>query len=541
MTNTSEKSTDDRPEGLDDGLSLTWVLTGVVMFATALGAPIALFNLPDEQEQLASTEPLAPATKSIATASRKANPAHAQDQTSDPLAALLAKGNIVPGVGIGPVQLDTPVDTVLASVDEPSRLSYALTPSGLQATHDIQGDDFRLTVVADPQRGLINEVTLSALDCAGLRNFQPRQNGLPETADGLSLGSHVSRVQTTLGVPDAETSDGGANQPEEHTYPGLQLSYCPQDMLVGGITIERLPPAPLIASTHAPEPKIDTPELPDILVASIPQEPPVAPRPRSSALAQPSAPQSSTPAQAPQEPLGPAQQPELANLPTKAPDVLLAMRGNAFTVGDAFSLGATKRNSRIFARAAAPASIVHAVVRASAADETDAEFEGVGDFLVSQAEAAELDMNLTPRARGQIQVRLQLLGHNPKGVDGIFGPNTREVISEVQASLGRPATGFLDGDLVALIEEKSDPAYVDWQKTERARVARAQARAVAQRQAAEEARRKATNVRIARIPSPRNAPECVRDSKGVVISNQSFSCDVTVLEESLNALFGWRS
>ncbi len=68
------------------------------------------------------------------------------------------------------------------------------------------------------------------------------------------------------------------------------------------------------------------------------------------------------------------------------------------------------------------------------------------------AEAAEAALALTRDARRQIQRDLSLLGHNTRGIDGIFGPGTRAAITAWQQANGlTPATGFLARDHIVRI------------------------------------------------------------------------------------------
>jgi hypothetical protein len=73
------------------------------------------------------------------------------------------------------------------------------------------------------------------------------------------------------------------------------------------------------------------------------------------------------------------------------------------------------------------------------------------------AEAAEAALNLTRDARRQIQRDLTLLGHNTRGIDGIFGAGTRGAITGWQQANGiAPATGFLTREHVARIAAQAD-------------------------------------------------------------------------------------
>lgn len=528
------KLTSHTAPSAENTLSLAWVMAGVVLFATALGAPLAVVQLQDGEGLQIAEDSEGPIGKPVATASREARIPGGSGLDHEPLAALLDQGEIVPGVGIGPVLLDTDIRDVLVQVEEPSTLSYALGDTGLLGTHTLTGEDFNLTIAAEPGLGLINAVTLSAKDCAALRHFQPRIDGLPATQDGLSLGSHASRVRRTLGAPHAQTPASGRPPQVEHSYPGLRLRYCAQDMIVSGIKVERLPPAPLVASVG------HMPATADTLIAAVgstatESDAPSTNTARTTVIlsATPLANASTTTPEITLQPR--SSEPALAE-----PEALLAMNGSAFTAGDAFSAPRQPRDVSVFARTAAPSEMVLAVVRASVADEANAEFQGVDEFVTSQAQATEADLELSRSARGQIQRRLEIIGYDPKGVDGIFGPNTRDGIAALQSDRGMPATGFLDSDLIAMIEEESQPKFLAWEKRLRAaqaaKLAAAKRRKKARALAAAKARSRQTTVVAARVPTARNAPECARDKSGKIISNQSWSCDVTVLEEGLDGL-----
>ena len=192
------------------------------------------------------------------------------------------------------------------------------------------------------------------------------------------------------------------------------------------------------------------------------------------------------------------------------PDRLLALNGSAYALGDAFQAQPVAQPELIVAMREAPAMVA------------EPSPGGLPQVQIAMAEAAETAMSLSRVKRRELQVRLSLIGYNPKGSDGVFGPNTRQAISELQLAEARPVTGFLDPSLHELIVTKSHRKFARLERARRkARLARAQV----------------APVRNARIPTARNAPECARDGNGVIISNQSFSCDVTVLEESLEDLF----
>lgn len=103
---------------------------------------------------------------------------------------------------------------------------------------------------------------------------------------------------------------------------------------------------------------------------------------------------------------------------------------------------------------------------------------------VNRAQAAEDALGLSVDQRRQIQRDLALLGYNPRGIDGIFGPATRTAIRSWQQATGFTVTGYIDAPQLdrlraqardraiqleeearrrQLEEERRDRAY--WQET----------------------------------------------------------------------------
>lgn len=68
-----------------------------------------------------------------------------------------------------------------------------------------------------------------------------------------------------------------------------------------------------------------------------------------------------------------------------------------------------------------------------------------------QAEAGEAALALNREARRDVQRDLSLLGFDPRGVDGVFGPGSRAAISAHQRSLGLPETGFLSAEQLRVL------------------------------------------------------------------------------------------
>lgn len=70
-----------------------------------------------------------------------------------------------------------------------------------------------------------------------------------------------------------------------------------------------------------------------------------------------------------------------------------------------------------------------------------------------EARDAEEGLNLTREARRGIQRDLALLGFDPRGIDGLFGPGSRAAISAWQRDQGFEETGFLNGNQLLRLRE----------------------------------------------------------------------------------------
>ncbi len=69
-------------------------------------------------------------------------------------------------------------------------------------------------------------------------------------------------------------------------------------------------------------------------------------------------------------------------------------------------------------------------------------------------EGAEAALDLSRDARRSVQRDLEILGYDPRGIDGIFGRGTRAAISAWQRDNDVPATGYLTGNQVALLQDQ---------------------------------------------------------------------------------------
>lgn len=577
---TDEHGSSSRSEDEDsDRLSPAWLMAGSALFVATLAAPVAVVHLGTRPEVIVAETVSEDSSKPVFSVTRETKP----EQEMLPLTERLASGPIVPGVQIGDLKLGTDAERLVRAIDDPMSVSFAVGPEGLFQRYEYALDDIRLTVQADPDIGQIDALRIAAVNCDAVRTFQPRQEGLPSTTDGLTIGSHVSRVVKRLGQADTGgTTEAAPSLPNEHIeqrYPGLQIRYCPEDMLVGAISVVRLPDAPVdrvplvarvapgemahptatrdtelalaIVETAAPSAAMAgtavgqnhtnhaaiTPGLDALLAGGKIAEAVTTGAPELAVPLEDGAPRVASmhdtlPAEVLvssrfTEAMLPTQTPDAASVPALVAEVplpgistpapLLALEGGAYAVSDAFYNSAVPDKDLVVVRQA-PDATPALTLLASGAPAPD--FSGL---------ATEEALALTRRARREIQIRMSLVEFDPKGADGIFGPNTREAISDLQSAWNIPATGYLDEQTVTSLKARTQRSYRRWASLQRAK---------------QERRRKSTKlapVVTARLPAARNAPQCARDGKGQIIENQSFNCDGKLLGESLSALFSGRA
>jgi peptidoglycan hydrolase-like protein with peptidoglycan-binding domain len=91
---------------------------------------------------------------------------------------------------------------------------------------------------------------------------------------------------------------------------------------------------------------------------------------------------------------------------------------------------------------------------------------------ISPAERAERALNLTRDEKRDIQRALTVLGHDTRGVDGLFGPASRRAISRWQAQVRRATNGFLDGPQIRqLLQQGKDKRRALLEEAKRKRIA----------------------------------------------------------------------
>lgn len=73
-----------------------------------------------------------------------------------------------------------------------------------------------------------------------------------------------------------------------------------------------------------------------------------------------------------------------------------------------------------------------------------------------RAKEGEKRLELNRQDRRQIQRNLAMLEFDPRGIDGLFGPNTRAAIGAWQASIGRESTGYLKGKQITALHSAAE-------------------------------------------------------------------------------------
>lgn len=129
---------------------------------------------------------------------------------------------------------------------------------------------------------------------------------------------------------------------------------------------------------------------------------------------------------------------------------------------------------------------------------------------IAATEMTEESLDLRRPARIDVQRRLVLAGFDPKGFDGVFGPNTRRAIADFQIAWGFPSTGFLEDAVLAELNQRTEDAYL------------------AMRQRAANAPRAAPVLASAEPTARPDADDgkCARGPGGRIVERQSLGCDM---------------
>lgn len=91
-------------------------------------------------------------------------------------------------------------------------------------------------------------------------------------------------------------------------------------------------------------------------------------------------------------------------------------------------------------------------------------------------QAAENALGLGTGARRNIQRDLSLLGFDPRGIDGIFGPGTRAALTAWQKASGYSATGYLTATEVRALSDAADVRAAELEREAAARKAQEEQR-----------------------------------------------------------------
>lgn len=456
-------------------LSPKWQAVGGGLFLLAVAAPLAMIGIasgPDGGQ---------PAPEEGAAIVAQAEVA-AEPSERDQLVASLAGALIEPGRGIGPLRIGAPYRLAKTGGDPATPQEHVLTTDNWVLAISTEGEDSR-----------ISAIELLARDCDAVANEMPLRDQLPATDAAITLGTHRSRLDPAHARVEAD----GTGEVAPVELDGIALSFCDQNGLVSAIRVmARADGAPLAVSDApvAPEEPSDTAH--NLPIASL------------SGLSRPVARRGAGSLHAPLADL--SESPEIA----AAPDTPGARPAPTAPVHWDLVDALIPRDAEDIHD---PARKVAKLVEAPQAERM-ALPSSVDTFV---AETDEQELALSPAERREIQLRLSLLGHDTQGVDGIFGPQTRDAIRAIQSDIGLAATGYLDDALLTEIRARSETRLAAWRERKRSRLALAPP----------------IDEESVRLPVPRHTEACQRDPDGRIAENQSISCDLALLEESLKALF----
>jgi peptidoglycan hydrolase-like protein with peptidoglycan-binding domain len=141
---------------------------------------------------------------------------------------------------------------------------------------------------------------------------------------------------------------------------------------------------------------------------------------------------------------------------------------------------------------------------------------------IAASELTEESLALGRHRRVDVQRRLALAGFDPKGLDGTFGPQTRTAIADFQTAWNFPATGYLEAEVYADLNQRTESAYQALRRQAAAAPSAAPALAPIARER--------------RLASADEDILCARRSDGRIIERQSLACDLTGFGEQFVSL-----
>lgn len=115
-------------------------------------------------------------------------------------------------------------------------------------------------------------------------------------------------------------------------------------------------------------------------------------------------------------------------------------------------------------------------------------------------QATETQLALSRTDKREIQRRLDLLGFNTRGIDGVFGNGSRAAIREWQLASDLPASEYLDLNQIAVLRQMSQGKYEVWD---------------------------------ARPKRYYDKNGCLREPNGVIVQGRSFRCDLSAASQGL--------
>jgi serine/threonine protein kinase len=121
---------------------------------------------------------------------------------------------------------------------------------------------------------------------------------------------------------------------------------------------------------------------------------------------------------------------------------------------------------RLADEAAASERLQREQAAAKAAEERQARAQADREARAN-AEPAEAELRLTNRDRQKLQVALTSLGFDAGGIDGAFGPRSREMIAAWQSKRDDPSTGFVTASQKAALLSEGAPAIARWEEAQR--------------------------------------------------------------------------
>ncbi|MWD27899.1 peptidoglycan-binding protein [Aquicoccus sp. SCR17] len=86
-----------------------------------------------------------------------------------------------------------------------------------------------------------------------------------------------------------------------------------------------------------------------------------------------------------------------------------------------------------------------------------------------EARLTEEALDLSRNARREIQRDLQLLEYDTRGIDGIFGPGTRQAVARWQAANGLAETSYLTGNQIAMLDDQAQARATELEEEARRR------------------------------------------------------------------------